>query len=55
LGDCIRARNRSHDADREWFLVPLQVINEAVQHIRDGTVTALTYDPSAARLVDCGP
>jgi hypothetical protein len=55
LGDCIRARNLSHDADREWFLVPLQVIDEAVQQIRDGMVTALTYDPSSARLVDRGP
>jgi hypothetical protein len=35
---------------REWFLVPLAVIDEAVQRIRDGTITAATYDPKTARL-----
>lgn len=36
---------------REWFLVPLQVIDEAVDRIRDGSITKVTYDPKAARLV----
>ena len=36
---------------REWFLVPLQVIDEAVRCIRDGSITALVYDPASARLV----
>lgn len=36
---------------REWFLVPLHVIDEAVQRIRDGTVTKLVYDPKAAQLI----
>jgi len=36
---------------REWFLVPLQVIDEAVQHIRDGSITTMVYDPITARLV----
>jgi hypothetical protein len=36
---------------REWFLVPLFVINEAVERIKDGTITGYVYDPSAARLV----
>lgn len=36
---------------KEWFLVPLHVIDEAVQHIRDGSVTEVTYDPKTARLV----
>jgi hypothetical protein len=36
---------------REWFLVPLHVIDEAVDRIRDGTITTLTYDPTQARLV----
>mgnify|MGYP005828634113 CR=1 FL=1 len=36
---------------REWFLVPLSVVNEAVERIRDGTITKLVYDPSNARLV----
>jgi len=36
---------------REWFLVPLDVIDEAVQRIRDGSVTDVVYDPKVARLV----
>lgn len=36
---------------REWFLVPLQVIDEAVQRLRDGSITDVTYDPALARLV----
>ncbi len=36
---------------REWFLVPLFVINEAVDRIRDGTITGYIYDPKTAALV----
>ena len=36
---------------REWFLVPLQVIDEAVRCIRDGSITELVYDPATASLV----
>jgi len=36
---------------REWFLVPLQVIDEAVNRIRDGSITKYVYDPKSARLV----
>lgn len=36
---------------REWFLVPLNVIDEAVQRIREGSITAMSYDPKTARLV----
>lgn len=36
---------------REWFLVPLAVIDEAVQKIRDGSITQVTYDPKSAQLV----
>jgi hypothetical protein len=36
---------------REWFLVPLHVIDEAVQRIRDGSITEVVYDPKTARLV----
>lgn len=36
---------------REWFLVPLHVIDEAVQRIRDGSITRVAYDPATARLV----
>lgn len=35
---------------REWFLVPLQVIDEAVQHIVDGSITDVVYDPAQACL-----
>lgn len=36
---------------REWFLVPLFVVNEAVDRIKDGTITDYAYDPKAAALV----
>jgi hypothetical protein len=36
---------------REWFVVPLHVIDEAVERIRDGTITELVYDPQTARLI----
>lgn len=36
---------------REWFLVPLFVIDEAVKRIKDGTITQYVYDPKAARLL----
>jgi hypothetical protein len=35
---------------REWFLVPLFAIDEAVQRIKDGTITGYIYDPKSARL-----
>lgn len=37
---------------REWFLVPLFAIDEAVEKIRDGTITAYRYDPSSAQLTE---
>lgn len=36
---------------REWFLVPLHVIDEVVQRILDGSITDVVYDPETARLV----
>lgn len=36
---------------REWFLVPLGVIDEAVTRIRDGSITGYIYDPKQAALV----
>jgi hypothetical protein len=36
---------------REWFLVPLFVVNEVVERIKDGSITEHVYDPTAARLV----
>lgn len=35
---------------REWFLVPLFVIDEAVNRIKDGTITDYQYDPGTASL-----
>ncbi|MDI4187544.1 GIY-YIG nuclease family protein [Pseudomonas aeruginosa] len=39
---------------REWFLVPLHVIDEAVERIRDGSITGVAYDPQSARLITQG-
>jgi hypothetical protein len=36
---------------REWFLVPLQVIDEAVKRIKDGTIADVVYDVSTANFV----
>ena len=36
---------------QEWFLVPLFVIDEAVERIKDGSITNFIYDPSTAKLV----
>ncbi len=35
---------------REWFLVPLPVIDEAIQRIKDGTLGGFRYDPEMACL-----
>ena len=35
---------------REWFLVPRFVIDDAVEKIKDGTITTYRYDPKSARL-----
>lgn len=37
---------------REWFLVPLLSIKEAVEKIKDGTISHYFYDPQTARLKD---
>lgn len=36
---------------REWFLVPLFVIDDAVEKIKDGTITKYRYEPKDASLV----
>jgi len=36
---------------REWFLVPIHVIDEAVQRIQNGSITQVIYDPQSASLV----
>jgi hypothetical protein len=37
---------------REWFLVPLFVIDKVVERIRDGTISNFKYDPKSASLVE---
>jgi Meiotically up-regulated gene 113 len=39
---------------REWYLVPLFVVDEAVERIKDGTITGYVYDPKTAALVHTG-
>lgn len=39
---------------REWFLVPLAAVNEAVERIRDGSITTMIYSPETAKLVKNG-
>lgn len=39
---------------REWFLVPRFIVDDAVERIKDGTITDYIYDPAAARLVRTG-
>lgn len=36
---------------REWFVVPLFVVKEAVDRIMDGTITDYVYDRASASLV----
>jgi len=38
-------------APREWFFVPLPVIDETIRRIHDGSIRAFRYDPPTARLV----
>jgi hypothetical protein len=35
---------------REWFLVPLHLVDEMVERIRDGTISNFKYDTSLAKL-----
>ena len=39
---------------REWFLVPLFAVEEAVEKIRDGTISQFVYDPDLAVLKRVG-
>ncbi len=36
---------------KEWFLAPLFAVDEAVNRIRDGSITGYVYDPNTAKLV----
>jgi len=37
---------------REWFLVPLFIIDEVVEKIRDGSIVNFCYDPGAGKLLE---
>ena len=39
---------------REWFLVPLHVVDDVVERIRDRSITQFAYDPSSASLKKLG-
>jgi hypothetical protein len=47
----IRDRFGNPVVPREWFLVPLFVIDDAVEKIKDGSITDYRYDPKSAQLV----
>ena len=40
---------------REWFLVPFQVIEEAVERLKDGSIAEYRYDRETARIVQSRP
>lgn len=40
---------------KEWFLVPLFAVDEAVERIKDGSITDYVYDPSTAKLAHAVP
>jgi hypothetical protein len=42
-------------APREWFQVPLFIIDEAIERIRDGSITDYRYDPKKVALVRVQP
>ena len=46
----LKDRFGSQVEPQEWFLVPLPVIDEAIQKIKDGTIGDFRYDPETARL-----
>jgi hypothetical protein len=46
----LKDRFGSHIEPREWFLVPLTAIDEAIQKIKDGTIGNFRYDRKNARL-----
>lgn len=51
LDIAIKGRFGNPAIPREWFLVPVFVVDETVERIKDGTITQYLYDPKSARLV----
>jgi hypothetical protein len=40
---------------REWFLVPLPAIEEAINRLKDGSIADYRYDRETARIVENTP
>ncbi|MFM7612664.1 MAG: GIY-YIG nuclease family protein, partial [Synechococcales cyanobacterium] len=36
---------------KEWFLVPLEAIEEVIEKIKEGTIHQFRYDPESASLI----
>jgi len=47
----LKDRFGSQVEPKEWFLIPLPVIEEAIEKLKDGTIESFRYDPESARLV----
>jgi len=47
----LKDRFGSQVEPREWFLVPLPVIDDTIQKIKDGTISEFRYDPESAQLI----
>ena len=48
----LKDRFGSQVEPREWFLVPLPVIEDAIQKLMNGTIENYAYDPATAKLVE---
>lgn len=46
----IRDRFGNPVVPREWFLVPLYIIDEVIEKIRDGTIVNFRYDPNLGKI-----
>jgi hypothetical protein len=46
----IKDRFGKPSVPREWFLVPLEAVNDAVERLKDGSLTRYVYDPEIAEL-----
>jgi hypothetical protein len=46
----LKDRFGSNVEPREWFLVPLPVIDKAIQRLKDGTIGGFRYDPGTASI-----
>jgi hypothetical protein len=47
----LKDRFGSQVEPREWFLVPLPVIEEFIEKLKAGTVSVFRYDPKTAAIV----